>query len=494
MFTTFQQKANAEKEAAKLRSYGIAVSMSKRGSEWVLEYEAPDDDDDDNDDNDNEPEQPEQQTTSTDGGTMFTQQQIVSDTITDLIQESLVGSAAAEPTLGEELGLEATTIRVDGFNFDLIPDSLKRLFTFHSSMEVPAHPFDARSISVAVFAARLSEEGQILPASPSIKNSPYGLVSKYGPQGGELGNNFAILKPDLYVEADFYTDGEVLASVPTVYKAPYNGKEDQSVNVSVLLSTANKAVNNCFDYHNAARETFRQQLVFLANEAGVPVGEQFLVCLVGFPATSKPAHSKEDKDSLFWGVGFNGAYTVGVRKVQVAKQAMPAQLASLRVGADMMIGGKSLKQRMAEEMMKARRAPAPASTPSSSRVPVAPVATVASTTVAVPQSFKSASTTSTPEPAPAVKEEPTPAKSSVLDKLRAIQSTMTTVEDDDFQLMEEEIEPAVIEDEPEETIEPVAEEEAAEEIVFTSKKVNPFSKTSLNHSDSSSNLDENPFA
>jgi hypothetical protein len=343
---------------------------------------------------------------------------LFNSTLVDLIEEALVGSAAAEPTLGEELGLSQKQIRVEGFDLDLVPEELKRLFTFHSVACTDSETFSARSIAVSVFAARLGEDGEILPASPSIKNAPYGRTSKYGAQGGAYGD-YSVIKPDLYIEADFYTDGEATISVPTVYKAPYTGKETESVNVSVLLSTANKTISNCFEYHDAARETFRRQLVFLSKEAGVPVGEQFLVCMVGFPAISGESHSRTDKDSKFWGVKFNGAYALGVRKVAVARHMMSEQLNSLRVRADMMVGGRSLKERMAAELTKAHNTK---STAVSKPVQKPAPAAVAPKPVQPP----------TPTPAPEVEKPKVTGMPSagILSKLAEISKNQPSQEDD----------------------------------------------------------------
>lgn len=374
---------------------------------------------------------------------------LFNETLVEMIEESLVGSAAAEPTLGEELGLTATQVAVNELSLDMVPESLGHLFTFDSEAIVPCNPFMARSIAVSVFAVRLSAEGHILPASPSIRNAPYRKESTKGAQGGNW-DDYSVVRPDLYVEADFYADEESIISVPSIYRAPYTGKEEERANVSIWLSPANKTSDDFAERHNAAREEFRQRLNILAASAGIATGEQFLICMIGFPYISEPSHSKNDKDSFLWGVKFDGGYLMGARKVAMARNAMPAQLQSLRVGLNTTIGGKSLKERMMAEMTK--KQPSASVKPVQHQVVPPQPKAVAPQPKPVVEKPVSPQPVQEPDSAPALKGRMPSA--GILQKLAELSKQAPVEEDDEFILLDEPVE--IYAEEPEVSEVPIA--------------------------------------
>jgi hypothetical protein len=155
--------------------------------------------------------------------------------------------------------------------------------------------------------------------------------------------------PDLFVEAEFHTNEteDVVVPIPTILKEPYPAK---SGNVNLVLSTVNKTVDNWAEYHDAARAQFNELMGELAEHLGVAAGEQFLVCLLGFPTWSK---AEESKTNQYWRCAFNGGYMVGGRKVGSSRN-LPKSLAGLRVQNDLMVGNSSLSARIAAEVVKAK--------------------------------------------------------------------------------------------------------------------------------------------
>lgn len=257
-------------------------------------------------------------------------------------------------------GFTPTTVTIPQVTPDLVPCEIRNLFIFLSAFAAQAEEQAlAKGICLAVFAVRLDKNGNLTTASPSIKGAATGATGKFIP-GGNWGERATIM-PDLYVEADFYSDGEVVVPVPTMLKEPY---PQQSGNVSIQLSSANKSLDNWMEYHDSARAEFQGICQSVAQELAIPVGEQFLVCLVGFTRGSK---AYENEKNSFWRAFLDGGYIVGGRRVGNSK-VVPKALAGLQVKANFTIGGRSISERLAQQVMQARKA-APAAAPARSGAP-----------------------------------------------------------------------------------------------------------------------------
>jgi hypothetical protein len=278
---------------------------------------------------------------------------IMSNINFDLLGEIVEDQFGSQPTNSEDLlveGLKPTEIEIDAMGLEFVPNRLRRLFSFNSDLCISPRPgFKATSVAIGIFAVRLDKDGNVTKAAPSIKSAHTSGVSKFV-QGGDWGTRCSIM-PDLFVEAEFHTNEteDVVVPIPTILKEPYPAK---SGNVNLVLSTVNKTVDNWAEYHDAARAQFNELMGELAEHLGVAAGEQFLVCLLGFPTYSK---AYESDGSSYWRCAFNGGYMVGGRKVGTSRN-LPKSLAGLRVQNNLTIGNTSLSARIAAEVTKAKGA------------------------------------------------------------------------------------------------------------------------------------------
>lgn len=314
----------------------------------------------------------------------------ISNSVMDLFEDALTASNN-EASLVQELGLTPTNVTVNEAEFGWVPNRLHDLFTFRSHLATnPPKTYEATSVVMAVFTMRLDAEGNMLTASPSIKNAHRGLTSKYLPVG-DWGER-ARITPDLFIQADFVVNNDDVLSVPTIYKAPYDGSSTPGTAL-ISLCSANKSTEDYQERHDGAREDFRLLMVNLAEELGVPAGEQFLVCLVGLPAVTKEYPAKDGKPA-YWFTGFEGGYLIGGRKIGGSGQ-LSKNLDVMRVRADMMVGGKSLRDRILSEMTASvhTRTPSTSTRPAPVRSKPTPTTTSATQEVAAPKSTPSTVTT-----------------------------------------------------------------------------------------------------
>lgn len=374
------------------------------------------------------------------------------DLLGDLVDETLnLNSEVAQETL--VAGLRQQDLTVEAVDINWIPARLRELFSFRDDIALnPAQPYQAKSVAIAVFAVRLDKDGNIDFAAPSIKGAHTSAVGKFK-VGGDWDTTCTIM-PDLYVESEFWGDDEMVVPVPTIMKEPYPA---QSGNVSLSLSMANKTLDNWLDYHTQQRQILTVLLGRLAEELGVPNGEQFLCCMFGFPQVSK---AYENDKNTFWRAGFSGGYMLGGRKVGTSR-TLPKALAGLQVKSNLLIGGKSMSARIAEEMAKAKGRTVRPAAPVRTMPPVTPKPVVAPTPAA-PTPVASA-------PAPAT-EDAMPS-ANIFAKLNNLSAAQE--EDDDFVLVEmpqEEIELA------QQGAESMVDVEDDEPVVAApvSKRANPF--------------------
>ncbi|EKQ70375.1 hypothetical protein OsccyDRAFT_0660 [Leptolyngbyaceae cyanobacterium JSC-12] len=391
---------------------------------------------------------------------------VLSETIVELIEQGLGDSGAGSPSIGEDLGLRPVGVDIEDVDLNMVPSRLRELFVFRSDLAVaPAKQFRAKSVCVGVFAVRLDKDGNLTYASPSIRNAAFAKESKYLPCG-EWGKN-AVVKPDLFVEAEFYGDDDLVVPVPVMYREPFNRKGEDRPAVSMQLSTANRTVDNWSDYHDAARQQFTELMNDLADELGVAAGEQFLVCMVGFPQYTKSFDGVDGQP--FWGAAFNGAYLVGGRKVG-SSTALATGLNKLRVRADLMVGGKSLKEKLAEEVMQARsRREVGIPTPKVERRMPTVATKVAETPLPQKSKVEVTANTQTPVTQPTATQM---TSAAILEKLQHL----SVEEDDEFQLMDIETASSGVADDDycEESEEDVEEPIESMPIGNISKRPNPF--------------------
>jgi len=364
------------------------------------------------------------------------------DLLAELVDEQLnLNAGAVEESLVE--GLRAVTVPVENVDVSMVPARLRELFTFKNEFGLSAaRRFDAKSVALGVFAVRLDENGNMMKAAPSIQGAHHSAEGKFIP-GGEWGTGCTVM-PDLYIEAEFHGDGEIVVPVPVIMKEPYPVKNG---NVNLSLSTANKSLTNWQDYHNAARQMFVESVQAIAKELSIPAGEQFLVCFFGFPEMSKE-YSGGNDTAPFWRAAFNGGYLLGGRRVGSSK--LSNALSGLRVKPTMKIGGKSLSDRLAAEMMKAKKGGGlPVAAPNVRTMP-APVAKSEPQAVTTPALATVVAQATTASAMPSA---------GILAKLQKLESMQEP--DTEWQLVEDEPTPDV---------------EDVEEIVVTMpvKRANPF--------------------
>lgn len=384
---------------------------------------------------------------------------LISGTMTAMVEAALQDTECSSAQVGVEEGLDLkpTFVDVDSVDLSLVPKSLTDLFTFRSDLGVdPGSSFRASSVSIAIFPMRLDKEGNMVHASPSIKNAAYGKESKYLPLG-EWGNR-AVIKPDFYLEAELMTDVELddfVIAIPQIYKQPY---PVEGASVALSMSGANKTDDKFVEKHNDAREQFQVLMQRLSEELGVPAGEQFLVCLVGFPQSSRVISGENFE---CWGASFEGAFMLGGRRVMTPKSNLPASLSSLKVRGDFMVGGKDMKTRIAEEMLSYRKPQKRVAVPSKSVQ-----------TELVTSSVKESEPTVKSVPAKQVEPEFTmPSSGGILSQLSSLEDDSS---DEEWEMidMSEELLPV----EPDLVTDPVLEVEVNEdlEVGKTKKFTNPF--------------------
>lgn len=356
--------------------------------------------------------------------------------------------------LGDGTELNRSTFPVDesSVTLDIIPEALRERFLFRSHLAVlPGRNFQGSSVAIAVFPMRLDDRGNMIPCSPSIKNAAWGHVSKNNVLPcGDINEN-AVVKPDLYLQADCYGVGGLNVFMPSMLKRPFPATDGA---VSLMLHPSNSKDPQRAEKHNASRELFRELMAELANELGVPTGEQFLVCMVCFPVGAKAFKGKRgesgEEGNPFYGVSLSGGgYIVGGCKVG-GGQKLPEQLSGLRLSSDFVVGNKPLKDRMLEELVAARSRSVtpPATTPAAVQAPVQSSIPASVQTPVRPVPVPVAATPPQPVVEPK-KEEVVEAKAetkpqskaaSILGKLGMMQSDS----DGDFNLIPIEVEEATV--------------------------------------------------
>jgi len=264
---------------------------------------------------------------------------------------------------GEELvigdtTLLPTTVKIEGVSTNMLPHELLNLFTFRNEWAVqPNSSLSATGVVIFTTPMRLDHNGIVVPTALSVWGARRGQTKHTHPLGkpGEA----SVVRPDAYLQADYYGLMGTFLPVPTRMRPAYSKENEQRIPISISLTTAYDKMPDCVQQWEQAREQFSELLRLAVAEMGIAAGNHFEVCVVGFPKSVQTFSKKEDREA-YLGVAFEGAYLIGVRKINPVSKELPQELEGLRVNPNtfMLNNGKSLHDMLAEEVLKLQGAPA----------------------------------------------------------------------------------------------------------------------------------------